>query len=226
MNDISYIYVKDFEWFDAVSKTTFGSFPESKSVQRAILKGGAVNIYAGDIMGDGEPTTLLFQSKIGEAEVCKYEFVEITRLNVLELNLSIEQIEQITNWIQSKNEDIRMAPLPQEFQQEINKVHKEYVESMTEIAEAVEELHNVNKGQFDIICELVDYINNQNQAEEDPARFITHGTKGLGANIAEAVRLLTQYASGPKYGEDREQLLIALSAIINELERRDIHQLD
>ncbi len=224
MNEISYIYVKDFEWFDTSNKITFGHFPEKKSVQRAILKGGAVEIIADSVLGYGN--TLGFGSTVGDGEACKYEFIEITRSNIISLNLTIEQIDQLTEWIQSKNEDISMAPLPQEFQQELNKVHKEYVENMTEIAEAVEELHNVNKGQFDIICELVDYINYQNQSDEDPARFITHGVKGLGANIAEAVRILTQYASGPKYGEDRDQLLTAILAIINELERRDIHQLD
>lgn len=231
--EIAYHYIKQWDWYDKAEAVRYPSNLVSGSVHRVLQMNGVDMLFIG-ISSQGIDTIPLTipKEESNVRNLMEFETVKITKKNLLDLPLTEQHLDQILLWESNKNKDITSLfeqdkmEVPEEVTKAIQKTISDYTSDMMYAGESIEELYNVNKGQFDIVVELTDHINEVNMSEDDAASFIAKGTRGLGLNIADAIRSLSAYASGPKYGEERTQLLDAMISIIKELERRDILQLD
>jgi hypothetical protein len=237
--EVKYVFIKSFEWNSAEDRVRFNGHPHQSEVYRMIhhnqSKTDSIIISV-----NNQVDALTFDKLVDKEpdKVYTSEILEITLENILDFDLSTKELDKLLEWMDSKNEDLlrKLNPnhnqnlLPQPIitalaESMIDKFQED-TEDMNHAQMVMGDLLSLNSHQFYIILEIVQALIDYNLGDEDPSKFLLMGDKGLAINMADAMRSLAQYSSGPKMGEEREQLLGAVLAIATELERRDLLNLD
>jgi hypothetical protein len=230
---IQYVYIKSWKYVEPLLNEKFYGHPTPGRVYRA----GYNNVTKSYRFYLDSSEALYVHQLINKNEEEGYvcECVTLMKENLLTLNILEEDLDKIISWIESNNQDI-LKPQPESFPMFLlqalnnaeNERYNEEAERMAWITEALTDLDAVNSIQVEVILELIDYLYQQNLMRHDDINNIAlDESHGLGTNISRAQDKLNRYAgSDRRTNQDKEDLLSAISHLIVEAERRNIHQLD
>lgn len=232
---VKYIYVKDFNWAEPFNKMNYEGHFKNKEVYRAIYHPTS-NVYSVIFREVRIPfEAIVFDDLKVDNAICTCEMVEITKENILELNITEKELDKMIKWMETKNEDInpprKENNLPIPFQNLFNEMKRQESEDtklMFEMNKAFDELNLHNT----IYCELILALTKQlkdytlNTIEDAASELELDGDRGLSVNIAKAMRSLQQYALPLRRGGEEEvDLDEALFAIFREKERRVLNNI-
>jgi hypothetical protein len=232
---IQYVYIKSWKYVEPLLNEKFYGHPTPGRVYRA----GYNNVTKSYRFYLENSEALYVHQLINKNEEEGYvcECVTLTKENALTLNIQEEDLDKLIIWIESNNQDILKPQItPESFPMFLlqalnnaeNERYNEEAERMAEITEALTDLDAVNSIQVEVILDLVEYLYNQNLERHDDINNIAlDESHGLGTNISRAQDKLKIYAgSDRRTNENKQDLLSAISHLIVEAERRNIHQLD
>jgi hypothetical protein len=217
-----YLYVKHWEYADPILLEVFHGLPKVGCVYKTEMN-PSTNQYFLQFK-EGNIQILLPDLIRNNAEQDGYncELVELSKSNILDLNLEETELDKIISWTTMipQNEQLQV------FQQAHLQMQHEQAERMAYVYEALSRLDMVNSIHVDILHNTAEMLEEKNlmNPEDDISLDENHG---LGVNISRAQEALNRY-SGPdrRTNEDPTDLYEALYHIVREIERRDINDLD
>lgn len=231
-----YIYFKDFEWYASEAHESNVGHPKKSEVYRAILNTDT-KTYRVFYEVENKLDAVYLASLITDAEAdynYRSDAVEITKANILELQLKETQLDQIVKWSKENNKPIAdfmglqpAAPSQQQMNAQQVKEFIDQQEVMKDFTELGQFLGDLLQADPALYNALADFIYSLSQAEVDiDADYPSMSpVLGAGTNISKALKHIRIYGS-----EDRrtnlntEDLHLAMQAILEELVRRQFHQ--
>jgi hypothetical protein len=221
-----YLYVKHWEYADPILLEFFQGLPKKQSVYRAELNPDT-NQYSMIFKEGAFPLlipTLITNNLAQDGYSC--ELVELSKSNILDLNLEEDDLDKIISWTENKTM-INNNSL-QVFQEAHLQMQHEQAERLAYVTEAISRLDSVNSIHVDIIFDAVEMLEEKNLLDHDPINDIALDERlGLGVNISRAQDSLKRYSSNDRRtNEDPTDLYEALYHIVRELERRTLNEID
>lgn len=242
LNDVTfkYLYVKNFKWLDMVRAEGYQGHPRVGEVYRAI-HGTNTDNYK--LVISPSLTLLTDQLVITKEEetYCVSDLIEITKQNIIELNLDEKQLDRLAAWMANDNQDLKkmygpVQPIPQmNIQQGLISLKNAMAAQEDEEAKAMGKAERVmgglyvtNSTAFNLVLEIADGLYQYDLLRQaSPTLPLTLGTEGKGINCHQALENIHEYLSPVKQGGDeRISIKQALLHLFTELERREINNLD
>lgn len=233
---VKYLYVKKWSWNHGVVEVMQG-VPKEGTVYRGLYN-TLTKSYRLIISEPPAVTAILIDSLVIADEVNPFgdiipfvcELVEITKQNILGMNLSEDDLDKIIKWQEIKGRDL-ITPRETALMSLDKAMKDQSVEDAERLHEAlgiIEQLLTINCMHFELILELTDVLIKHNMEDyEDPCISLSEGEYGLSLNIGDVYRALGVYTSQDKrLNLDRRDLHEAFIGIVKELSRRDINGLD
>lgn len=214
---IKYILVKKFSYLHPDIAEAFAGNPIQGKVYRSVYnintKHHRLLLPDGVVMG--------FNVLIGESSDAVFELIEITKDNILDFNLSEEDLDVFL----LPNTDIFFEP-KQMIQNALSQRQDDEVDFANRASNTILNLWSINPDKAEILLTIAHCLTElELSSHEDAANSLRYSDKGLGINIAEALRALTRYSSDDrKTNEDTADLMVALEAIVVEMERNFNHE--
>lgn len=241
LNDVTfkYLFVKKFKWIDITRAEVYQGHPRAGMVYRAI-HGNNTNNYKVVI----SPTNTLLTDELIVTEeqedslVC--EMVEITKQNIIQLNIPEKELDRLSAWITNGNQDLKsmyQPPQPpvQIMQQGLIRLKNAMMAQEDEESKAMAKAERVMGGvyvtnpvAFDLILEMADAIFQYDLLRQQSSTLgLTLGAEGKGINCHQALENIHEYLSPVKQGGDeRISVKQAIIHLYSELERRILNDLD
>jgi hypothetical protein len=237
---IIYLYIRSFEWIDPMDTESKDGHPMVGKVYRTVhnkdtnsyrliyeKEGVMIGIYLPKL-------TVTAVDETTKEPGYKANIEEITIKNILDFNLSEEDLDNIIAWQTNKQfkdeiglkkkkeekptQEITPATIINAVQQHENK------QVMANMGDRVLFLRERNTPLFSALQSLLDYLVEQEGENQDLSWLEYNKDLGAGTNISTALRALIRYS-----GEDRRtnqmytDLLEAIRAIMCEAARKEIH---
>lgn len=234
---VKYIYVEKWNWLDVISGEIFGGHPIENCVYRSVYnkktKSHRLILSEGTANSPKDAILIKNFNQSNEIEGYTCQLTEITKSNLLNINLNETEVDKLHDWTQSNNDDLKGHPQPDEaglirlknamLEQEME--DKEYLENLFNVAT---KLLSVNSDYFKILIEIGDLMTESTLIEHDgPVEALSISETGMSLNIGETLKALKSYTSNNRRTNlDREQLHDALMGIVRELNRRNILEID
>jgi hypothetical protein len=227
--EVKYVFVRNFEWNDTNFQEIYQSHPRKGHVYRNLYNKHTSNHK---IHIQGPIDALLFDKLESKTEAYSSDMVEITKGNILNLNIPEKQLDQLLVWMESKNEDIKglfqeREEIPMNIQNNlavaINQAMQDEHRFVNEAANTLADLHQVNSIQAEIVLHIARALTELNVGAEDEIRF--NDNLGMGNNISSALRdIQTYYSTDRRTNEDPEDLMCAITHLIDEINRVYLNQ--
>lgn len=227
--DIFYTYVKKFKWSHPVSNETFGGHPKDGRVYR-VIKNTDTNTYRliyGRIGGTGQGVMLESLTSSDESVGYTSDIVPITRANILDLEISEEDLDLLKIWTDTDNRDIKEIfelknqppppSLPPPAWVQPN--------DLTEFVSCASELQSIDPTSFDTIHELIHALNEPPNEPIEVLNMRMNRNFGGGANMVKVFEHLTRYMGDDRRtNQDKNDLLEAQKYITYEINRLKLAQ--
>lgn len=235
LKDVSivYLFIKSFEWMDVGMKEQYQGHPKPGSVYRSFYNASTGNykIFVGNAMFITDSLVVLPSEE--QSRVC--DIYPLQKDNILELNPSEEQLDNIIAWEANSNKEIKSI-YQEEPKQGLGALHKamnqqelEEAQDMAIARKVLGELHLINTSLFRLIVEVASALSDHDiQLHENGAMMTLElSDHGAGYNIGTAIKKLNKYLTKPKRGgDDREDVVDAIVKLFTELDRRALLNLD
>lgn len=231
-----YLFVHDFKWLDPTRSEQYQGHPLPGKIYRAVHneKTGNYKVFI-------PPVNILMTDRLNLVETddqeCVSSIVEITKANIISLNLQDEELTKLTQWMDMDNKDIKDSlykdePMMQKglesLQQAIDQQSREEAEAMFVAKEVLTPLLITNSLAFDLLLEIA-YAVHQDDMENQNSNTLSLalGPDGKGANMSQVLMCVNEYLDKPKNGgDDRDSLIALILHAFTELQRRVIQDLD
>jgi hypothetical protein len=232
-----YLYIKSFRWTNPEAAEVYAGHPKVGEVYRTIYN-PSMGLYR---LMVGNESGLKFHKLISanEGEDHQCEMIEITRSNIIQLDLPERTLDKMIKWMDTDNKDLKKWYEPNQAEQSIAKglqslsiaIHRQDLDetkAMREAETVLKGLYIVNTNLFNLVLEIADKLGEWTMMREGLAVTpIALGPEGKGYNIANAMDELDTYLSPVKQGgDDRGEVIAAIMNLFTELERREIQEED
>lgn len=209
---IKYIYVKKFSYHIPDVAESFAGHPHSGKIYRSIF-----NIHTGHHrLLLPHPVVLGFNELVGISDMADFELIEITLDNILDFDLTEENLDVFLK----PDTDIIFEP-----QQMIQNAMAQHEQEETDFAHrasgTIMDLWSINPMKAEILLSIAHCLTEvEMTSHEDPANNLRYTSRGLGVNIAEALRSINRYScDNKKINEDTSDLMVAIESLVVEIER-------
>jgi len=239
-SEIVYLYVKSFEWFDPIDNENNVGQPKGGFVYRAVVN-RETKTYRLVYMDETKKMTAVYLPVLITGEESEYnyrsEIIEITKNNILSLNLAERDLHMLLVWIKEKNQSLKQALGVEQPQQQIPNLTSEQVMNVIQsdqedkylhkIGESLVNIRNFDPILYDALSELIFYVEevtSPSNAVDDEDGYSS--VLGAGVNISKASEALKRYGSDDRRTNlDYTDLLEAHYALLVETGRRIIHNI-
>lgn len=212
--EIRYVYIKKFSYYHPEVAESFSGHPRTGGIYRSLYhlhtKHHRLLLPDGIVLG--------FNQLVGNSGDAEFDLAEITKDNILDFNLSEEDL------------DVFLLPNNDIFFEPSMKVHEaivrqEEIESdfAHRASEIIMGLWSINSIKAELLLDIAHCLTElEMTSHEDAANYLRlHPTKGMALNIGEALRALDRYAGDDrKSNEDTADLMVAIESCVTELERK------
>jgi hypothetical protein len=220
---VKYLYVKSWKWGTQQEHENFQGKPEAGDV----CWSGYNNKTKSYRMMIGDKPFYIATLISPEEILAEYELVEITKDNILDLNIAEAELDKI---LKMKDRTF----MNQEPQQNIVvKIDQEMLEMMRadeqRVEKAIDAFHyllELNIDHFDILVELNEAMAEENLLEHDSlTQALSESEHGVGLNIGGTLAALSRYVGDDRRTNlNREDLITAAIGIVKELARLKINE--
>lgn len=234
MTPLRYVYVNAFKWKDTVSSEMYAGHPRAGKVYRAVYNTNTNNYRIGL---PGTPHFFVFPKLIlteeDEAE-CTCDMVEITKENIVQLNLPEDGLDQMTQWIETDNNDLReVTPEEKNIKNGLQRLQKavsdqelEEIRLMSQAQQVIQDIYLVDTSLLNVYLDIGRLLYKRSM-EEPITHDLRRGSDGRGINIFSATNHINDYMRPVKAGGDyKESIEEAIIDLTIELERRKLNNLD
>lgn len=227
---IKYLFINSFKWKGTYNQMQFNGHPLEKKVYRSLYnKNTKIYSLIFDKIGSQHQAVPLDSLEV-DNETCYHKITELTKANIINLDIEETELDKIINWMDTDNNDIT-PKLPAPLQNLINeslRQSSEDIEFLRKVTQSFEELLLHNTIYAEILLETAKQLKDYSlETVFDPANELElDRDRGAAANISKAMRLLKDYSQSLRDGgEQQYDLDNALIAIIREKERRILNEL-
>jgi hypothetical protein len=217
-----YLYVEKFKWSNQENAEAFAGHPKPKSVYRAILNkdtNGYRILYS---VENGTGNAVIINSLNSDSEdigfTCKIH--TITRNNILDFDISEEDLDKLSIWTEKDNQDLKniMKGNTEPFQQ-IDILDEE----ASEFFACALDTRKEDPLLFDAIHEYMHHLlEQQPDISSLDTTWLNMSPKfGTGSNISKAIDHIKTYVSeNRRTNLDEKDLFHAITHLLNEINQR------
>ncbi len=245
---IVYIYVKEFAWTNPTDNENNQGHPKKGRLYRAVHNKDTKSyrlVYKDESSPQG--VTAVFLPALTSVEVDTFlenngynaSMIELTKHNLLECDISEEDLTDAVKWIEEDNKTIKQLMgfksdnTRPPTQQELANVLQQTQEGQERMRflENLGHLRELNPPIFDALGNLVDYlvdIDGEHADSTIDASWVgLSKTLGAGKNISDALERLSRYGSESRRDNLMESdLMEAIRALLQEQVRRNFHGIE
>ena len=245
--EIVYLYTHKFEYGNnPISKEENGGHPKPKTVYRAIYNTDT-NTYRLIYNISKEGLSFIFIPKLkdhDEESGLSVDIKILTKKNILDFNISEENLDELLSWLKTDNKDIKEITgdigTPKPKQQKVKQGDKPAVvpqnkgvklpPQVVQFLNLGIELEKTDPLIFGTMFDLLVYLN-QNVYTDigvvNASWLKLDKDHGAGTNISSAVEKLARYMSQDRRTNlDGKDLLGAIKDLLQEQGRRTYHEID
>lgn len=227
--EVKYLFVKKWKWINVEAREKYQGHPEEGRVYRAFHH---TKTKSYRVMVPGFNGFLMDKPIVTDEDegfLCECEVVE--KKNLCNLNFKEEDLDNIINWIETKNSDLYQQNLPiplESFLANIGLQHQmEQADRMAYVTDALTRLDSVNSIQVDVLLELIETLYDKNLESVNQEDISLDENHGLGVNVSRTQDALKRYAGNDRRtNEAPEDLYEAMGHLVKEAERRIYNELD
>ncbi len=240
-----YLYVDEFQWLSHMDTEAFSGHPKPKSVYRAIFNKdtrGYRIIYG---TTNGNPQAIVLKNLANKNKGVGYlsNMVILTRDNILNFDISDEDLDKMVFWIDTENKDLddimkkskhptvlgdnldntNLPPLtPMDIIPLITNNTRRVDGELSDFLSLAQNFQDKDPFLFDAIHDLMNYISDDRVNDVSFLNFSKNFASG--ANVSAAFQALTRYAGDNRRTNlDEQDLLQAIKHLLNEYTQRRIN---
>jgi hypothetical protein len=213
---VKYLFVNKWTWTDVLHKEVFQGHPFEGKIYRALYHTKKKSYR---VLIDTENALYLETLTTTEPEkgfLCEVD--EITKQN----------LDKLLNWTTTENKDL--MPNEQNIKDFLQLITEGSQEStlMDDALHVADELLNLHTDWFQVWLEIGGILTEQSVLDHDsPVAILAESEEGMSLNIGEALKDLKTYiGDNRKTNFDRTSIHQAIIALVRELHRRDLNELD
>jgi hypothetical protein len=230
--EFKYFFINKFEWVNPMDHGHNAGHPKEKKVYRG-WHNKDTNSYR---LAPSLNQAFWLESLVDSTGRTGYksDIVLVSKENILDLNLSEEDLDNLIIWIETDNKDLKdvvfgsyhQAP-PAIIAMIKSGLPNEEDDTFQGFVESSEELKALDPMAFDIVWGFIDHL--LLQMHEIPegsvdADWLSKGPEGAAINISESLKCLNRYiGDNRRINRDAEDLYKAMSHITNEIMRAELN---
>lgn len=216
---IKYVFIKDFKWNPMLADP----YPMNGRVYPSVF-----NVHSEQytlLLPDH--TMLTVKSLIEVNDKYESNLIELSRENILDFDIKEEDLDLINEEIKQEVPVVEQGLI--KLRDAMHQHDQDEATAADQTFYVMMNLWKANALKHQIVLDIAEHLTTTDlESYADPANYLRlHETKGLGLNIAQALRSLDRYAGDDrKTSEDLPDLFNAVEAIVVELERRYSNELE
>lgn len=220
---IKYLYIEKFEWPDEEQREYYAGHPKVGEIYRSLQNNSTKH-----------HRLLINQNNyfVLTPKDCNANKVhEINKKFLAQCKLSDAQLSKLSKWIDQDKKKVEMSAEMDQDMPQVKMISVEQFEEQQAVGISMELMKNLyysNKDLFSLILEILsDLPSFDRTAHENKTVSLGLSEDGKGINIQQVMVHLDNYMGNiRKGGDDREDLIVSVLILLQELQRRIINNLD